>query len=51
MKETGFCWRCGKVIKKGLFCNKKCEYQYNKEQERYIHEGKRRGYGAAGSTR
>jgi len=50
LDKTGFCWNCGKVIKEGLFCNKKCEWQYKNKQERQIRKGKRAGYGLAGST-
>jgi len=50
MEETGFCWNEGKPIKQGLFCDKKCERQYEMKQERLIKKGKKAGYGLAGST-
>lgn len=52
LEETGFCWRCGRVIKGGLFClkPKKCEEQYYRALDSKIHKGKRGGYGLAGST-
>ena len=47
MEKTGFCWRCGKVLKeqkpwlinkdfldyKDYWCNEKCKNQYEREQE------------------
>jgi len=49
MEETGYCWKCGHQCK-GLFCNKKHQEQYEREQERFIKKGKKAGYGLAGST-
>ena len=52
---TGFCYNCGRLIAKGLFCvdanNKpKCEIRYKMKQERLIKRGKKAGYGLSGST-
>jgi len=49
-KETGFCYKCGRVVKVGLFCNDKCAGQYSRAQERKIIKGKKQSYGLAGST-
>lgn len=52
LEPTGFCWNCGRQISEGLlFCPapKKCENQYKKKQTAGIRQGKRAGYGAAGS--
>ena len=60
MEKTGFCWKCGKQIKEPvfieigfdgyLFCCKKHQQQYYRDQDRQIKKGKRAGYGIAGST-
>ena len=50
LEETGYCWLCGHQIKKGLFCNDKHKWQYERNQEKQIKKGKRAGYGLAGST-
>ena len=60
MEKTGYCWRCGRVIKEPvfieigfdgyLFCCKKHQEQYERMQESKIKKGKRAGYGLAGST-
>ena len=56
LESTGFCWKCGKQIEgyienlnKDLFCCKKHEEQYYRQQDRQIRRGKRAGYGLAGS--
>ena len=50
LEETGFCWKCGRSITKGLFCpGRKCKELYQRGQERQIRRGKREGYGLAGS--
>ncbi len=49
LELTGYCWKCGRPCDY-LFCNKKHEEQYNREQARHIRKGKRGGYGLAGST-
>lgn len=53
MKKTGFCYNCGLVCE-GLFCNPKCEKQYNRktalQDAKQTRTGKRKGYGLAGST-
>lgn len=62
LERTGFCWKCGAAIgemingrlvfgiSKKLFCNKKHEEQYQRNQDRQIKKGKKAGYGLAGST-
>ena len=52
MDQTGFCWNCGRQLigEAGYFCNKKCQEQYERKQNRQIRKGKRAGYGLAGST-
>ena len=60
LDKTGFCYRCGRVITQmsllkpdfnsDLFCSKKHEQQYYREQDSHIKKGKRAGYGLAGST-
>jgi len=49
LEETGFCWKCGRVIKKGLFCSDKHKQQYERGQTQGIKKGKRAGYGITGS--
>ncbi len=54
------CWRCGRVISKGLFCdnNGKCKSQYYKMRAEgtygrgghAVRNGKKDGYGLSGST-
>ena len=46
---TQWCWNCGRPCK-NLFCNDKCKHKYEIGQQKYTHDGKRRGYGLAGST-
>ena len=49
----GSCWKCGRQMGPGiLFCvvPKKCEQQYNRDQERGVLKGKRAGYRLAGSA-
>jgi hypothetical protein len=48
--HTGFCWRCGRQRGDKLFCNVKCQNQYEREQDRYIIKSKRQEYGVAGNT-
>ena len=64
--KTGFCWKCGKVIKEPvfieigfdgyLFCCKKHQKQYERNIGHYgrgghtVRDGKKDGYGLAGST-
>lgn len=59
LEKTGFCWKCGGLIQikafranynSDLFCSKKHEEQYSREQDRQIKKGKKAGYGLAGST-
>ena len=50
LEHTGFCWRCGWQCEDKLFCNVKCQNQYEREQDRHILKGKRAGYGVTGST-
>ena len=60
MEKTGFCWKCGRPIKEPifiemgfdgyLFCCKKHQQQYYRDQDRQIKKGKRAGYGITGST-
>ena len=51
LEKTGFCWKCGMPCgKDDLFCSRKHQEQYEREQDRKIHKGKRAGYGLAGST-
>jgi hypothetical protein len=50
-EETGFCYKCGHQIKKGLFCSDKHKQQWERDQDRQIRRGKRAGYGLAGSCR
>ena len=51
LEETGYCWRCGRQVKQGLFCDKNHEWQYKRQQDNLIRKGKRAGYGLAGSMR
>ena len=64
MEATGYCWNCGKILRpqklwteskdftgwKDYWCNEKCKNLWERKQERYVHKGKKRGYGLAGST-
>lgn len=53
IEPTGFCWECG-LPAMGLFCRDVCrrkwERKEKKRQEDAVRNGKRRGYGLAGST-
>ena len=49
LDATGFCWKCGRVCER-LFCNVKCQNQYERKQDAAIIRGKRAGYGVRGST-
>lgn len=46
---TGYCWKCGRQCK-DLFCSKKHQEQYERQEVAKIRKGKRAGYGLAGST-
>jgi hypothetical protein len=56
IEKTGYCWNCGRQCKE-LFCDKKCEEQYNKKQDKgsfgrgghSVRIGKKDNYGLAGS--
>jgi hypothetical protein len=57
IEPTGFCWKCGRVLKADsvgyradLFCCEKHEQQYNRGQDGQVRKGKKAGYGLAGST-